>query len=262
MMGKVYLGETEVYQYSEGSTGVPDYQVWDGYPDSPLLTASYPYQAIGLLDSEGGIYLLVLSASELFGHLEEGYFDNAEENLSCKYYTTITDPMVWEEFVPDTIGETVVELILEANYAIYIYNVPQIPENLIIQKTTVDTRLIDTSTATASSDTIFDGYTAFVNGELVTGNYIPLDTSDSTAQDFDIIAPRTAYGDGEKITGTAPYLNLAGLDLSDSQLNGIFTALFDVSPDYVAVDITGCTGVATCDKTIATLKGWTVIDGL
>ena len=50
-------------------------------------------------------------------------------------------------------------------------------------------------------------------------------------------------------------LNISYCDMSEAQLNTIFTALPLVA---ATINITGCTGAATCDKTIAQNKGWTV----
>lgn len=58
-----------------------------------------------------------------------------------------------------------------------------------------------TSDADATSPDIMNGKIAYVNGQKVIGNYIPLDTSDATVTANDIINPKTAYKDGKKITG-------------------------------------------------------------
>lgn len=58
-----------------------------------------------------------------------------------------------------------------------------------------------TNDADATSPDIMNGKIAYVQGQKVTGNYVPLDTSDATATAHDIISPKTAYRNGEKITG-------------------------------------------------------------
>ena len=52
----------------------------------------------------------------------------------------------------------------------------------------------------------------------------------------------------------------SGVDISKTELNLLFNDLFDLtSLATQTITITGCTGAATCNKTIATNKNWTVI---
>jgi len=50
--------------------------------------------------------------------------------------------------------------------------------------------------------------------------------------------------------------SVAGNPLSAAELNLLFGDLSTVTGQTIT--ITGCTGAATCDRTIATNKGWTV----
>jgi len=58
------------------------------------------------------------------------------------------------------------------------------------------------------------------------------------------------------LNGTNPTMDLQYNTLSAAQLNAIFTALPTIAK---TINITGCTGAATCTRTIATTKGWTVV---
>lgn len=59
-----------------------------------------------------------------------------------------------------------------------------------------------------------------------------------------------------QITGTAVSISYQDCNLSASALNEVFTNLATVTGQTIT--ITGNPGAATCDRTIATAKGWTV----
>lgn len=56
--------------------------------------------------------------------------------------------------------------------------------------------------------------------------------------------------------GTSPQINVSYTDLGASALDQLFTDLPTVTAK--TINITGCPGAATCNRTIATGKGWTV----
>jgi hypothetical protein len=55
---------------------------------------------------------------------------------------------------------------------------------------------------------------------------------------------------------TSPQIQLAYTNLDTAALNQVFTDLPSLSSK--TIDITGATGAATCTRSIATAKGWTV----
>jgi hypothetical protein len=57
-------------------------------------------------------------------------------------------------------------------------------------------------------------------------------------------------------TGLSPQINIAYTSLSTEALNQLFTDLTTIVSK--TINITGCTGAATCTRSIATAKGWTV----
>ena len=61
-----------------------------------------------------------------------------------------------------------------------------------------------TADATASAETILAPYTAYKNGEKITGTYVPLDTSGATAVENDIESGKTAFVNGKEVVGTLP----------------------------------------------------------
>ena len=50
-----------------------------------------------------------------------------------------------------------------------------------------------------------------------------------------------------------------GTGLDEAQINSIFDALVDRTGDSPQIDVSGLTGAATCDTSIATAKSWNVI---
>lgn len=60
---------------------------------------------------------------------------------------------------------------------------------------------IQTKNAVAQPGDIAEGKTAYVNGQLVTGTFVPLDTSNATATPEDMMEGSTAYVNGVRISG-------------------------------------------------------------
>lgn len=66
---------------------------------------------------------------------------------------------------------------------------------------------VDTNLATATSEDIIYGKSAYVKGELVNGSAILFDTSDATATSDVILQGKTAYVDGQLVIGTLPIIS-------------------------------------------------------
>lgn len=73
-----------------------------------------------------------------------------------------------------------------------------------------------TAGGTATAQDIMYGKTAYARGGLIVGNYIPLDTSDATASPGTIAAGYTAYVNGQKITGIMQPYPTVGTDTSNA----------------------------------------------
>lgn len=73
-----------------------------------------------------------------------------------------------------------------------------------------------TSGGTATAEDIMYGKTAYARNSLIVGNYIPLDTSDATASPGTIAAGYTAYVNGQKITGIMQNYPTVGTDTSNA----------------------------------------------
>ena len=61
---------------------------------------------------------------------------------------------------------------------------------------------------------------------------------------------------GSTFTGSSPQVNVSYTNLDATALNQLFTDLPTLTGK--TINITGSTGAGTCDKSIATAKGWTV----
>ena len=66
---------------------------------------------------------------------------------------------------------------------------------------------VDTNLATATSEDIIYGKSAYVKGELVNGSAILFYTSDATATSNVILQGKTAYVDGQLVIGTLPIIS-------------------------------------------------------
>ena len=76
-----------------------------------------------------------------------------------------------------------------------------------IKQAYIDQGYILTNGTTALAEDIAAGKTAYVNGELITGTYVPIDTSNASAAANDILLGYTAYVNGLRIQGTIPTFN-------------------------------------------------------
>lgn len=65
---------------------------------------------------------------------------------------------------------------------------------------------VNTNDATATSEDIALGKSAYVKGEIVNGTAMQFDTSDATATSDKIIQGKTAYVDGQLVVGTLPII--------------------------------------------------------
>lgn len=97
---------------------------------------------------------------------------------------------------------------------------------------------LDTSDATASPGTIAAGYTAYVNGQKITGIMQPYptfgtDTSNATAVASDIAYGKTAYARGQMLVGTATgsVEEIYGPSEGDYEIDGMTTCANSETPD-------------------------------
>ena len=73
-----------------------------------------------------------------------------------------------------------------------------------IRNAYIEQGYVRTTGTNAISSDIEEGYTAYVNGRLVTGSYVEVDTSLATATAADILSGYTAYVNGQKVIGNIP----------------------------------------------------------
>lgn len=139
-----------------------------------------------------------------------------------------------ERFTTDTLFRPNATITTTQNLNNQATNLGITPEKVVLGSTILGvagTGLgINTSDATATSDKIFEGYTAYVNNTKITGTYKYLDTYLANARAQDLALGKTAFVDGQMITGTLTELSsgshyiTAETEVSTDSDNVIFTA--------------------------------------
>lgn len=110
------------------------------------------------------------------------------------------------------------------------------------------------SAASLNGTTMFDGCEQLTSIDLSNAKVTKLDAK-GTSGKLDKLATILFHA-SSTFSGSSPQFDLRYNTLTNTQLDTIFTALPTVTSK--TINITGCTGEATCTKSIATAKGWTV----
>jgi hypothetical protein len=112
-----------------------------------------------------------------------------------------------------------------------------------------------------SSGTLFDGmmFNTSSLGQIPILNLNGASAGSTAAGAGPLLNMMPPYARTGTMLNTRRSVSYANMILSATELNSIFTNLADVSGTGATITITNTWGSATCNRTIATSKGWTVI---
>jgi hypothetical protein len=106
-----------------------------------------------------------------------------------------------------------------------------------------------------------DATTGFIGTDSLTSvtfnaSFSKLDMYGIVASPTGLTTLRLLGANASQYGGASPQINISYTSLGTAALNQVFTDLPTVTTK--TINITGCPGAATCTRSIATTKGWTV----